>query len=318
MKISNKGYLKYLLASIAYIIFLSSSYAQTVEVKDTLNTSPKTLLWKIEGGDIKSPSYIFGTIHLIPADMYFFPEEFEKCLSETKELVLEIDMSNPIMLALELFSAAQMRGDTTLVDLYTEEEYDVVKTYFLENIDAIMPDMGAMGFSMMQSWKPLLLSSMLYDASMEEEATAMTSYEMEIVALAEKKKLGLGGLESVAFQASIFDSIPYKTQADLLLESIKGLGDSTEIESYDDLFESYVSQDLNKMTAVMESQMTELDEYMDIMLSGRNHNWIPIIEEKIKNQSTFFAVGAGHLGGQEGVLNLLYKKGYSITPIMAR
>ncbi|MBK9455713.1 MAG: TraB/GumN family protein [Bacteroidetes bacterium] len=51
------------------------------------------------------------------------------------------------------------------------------------------------------------------------------------------------------------------------------------------------------------------------MLDNRNINWIPVIEEQIKLQSTFIAVGAGHLVGEKGILQLLHNQGYVISPI---
>ena len=50
-------------------------------------------------------------------------------------------------------------------------------------------------------------------------------------------------------------------------------------------------------------------------LFKRNQNWIPKIEEKIKDHSCFIAVGAAHLPGDKGVLNMLKQKGYTVTPV---
>jgi uncharacterized protein YbaP (TraB family) len=51
------------------------------------------------------------------------------------------------------------------------------------------------------------------------------------------------------------------------------------------------------------------------MLDKRNQKWIPMIEKIVKEKPTFFAVGAGHLGGAKGVLNLLQQKGYKIENV---
>jgi uncharacterized protein YbaP (TraB family) len=53
----------------------------------------------------------------------------------------------------------------------------------------------------------------------------------------------------------------------------------------------------------------------ELLLDRRNRNWIPIMESAMKKSSTFFAVGAGHLAGSQGVLELLRKQGYKVKPI---
>ena len=59
----------------------------------------------------------------------------------------------------------------------------------------------------------------------------------------------------------------------------------------------------------------KLPDSMEKLLDERNAKWIPVIEKNIALTPSFIAVGAGHLGGKKGVLNLLRKKGYKLTPI---
>jgi uncharacterized protein YbaP (TraB family) len=58
------------------------------------------------------------------------------------------------------------------------------------------------------------------------------------------------------------------------------------------------------------------DDFETVLLDKRNQNWIPIMEAAIRKGAAFFAVGAGHLGGQEGVIHLLRTKGYQLKPVM--
>jgi uncharacterized protein YbaP (TraB family) len=58
-----------------------------------------------------------------------------------------------------------------------------------------------------------------------------------------------------------------------------------------------------------------LPEFNHWFFDVRNANWIPVIEKQIRQQATFIAVGAGHLGGTNGVLELLKKQGYVVTGI---
>ena len=61
-----------------------------------------------------------------------------------------------------------------------------------------------------------------------------------------------------------------------------------------------------------------IGQYEDLLLVGRNKNWITVMQKMMTNQITFFAVGAGHLGGNNGVVNLLKAEGYILTPLNTR
>ena len=98
----------------------------------------------------------------------------------------------------------------------------------------------------------------------------------------------------------------------MLLETIKT--GNTEDDSFKEMMQMYVNQDINKMVSSM-SEEEGISGYEDILLYNRNRNWIPVMAEKMKSANTFFAVGAGHLGGKDGVLDLLSKEGYKLTPL---
>ena len=111
---------------------------------------------------------------------------------------------------------------------------------------------------------------------------------------------------------SVFDSIPYQAQADMLLETIKS--SDTEDDSFKEMVDMYVKQDINKMVDSM-SEEEGIQGYEDILLNQRNINWIPVMADKMKEGQVFFAVGAGHLGGEQGVIQLLLNEGFRLTPL---
>jgi len=88
-----------------------------------------------------------------------------------------------------------------------------------------------------------------------------------------------------------------------------------QYSNFDNLVASYLSGDLNALLNLMETNSPEIKKYDDLFLVNRNTNWIPVIMNEINKQSSFIAVGAAHLGGQTGILQLLANKGYTITPL---
>ena len=81
-----------------------------------------------------------------------------------------------------------------------------------------------------------------------------------------------------------------------------------------EMLDLYNKKDINQLN-ILTSQDEDFGNYEGILLTERNNNWIPVIGEQAKKMPTFFAFGAGHLGGEKGVINLLRKSGFTVTPV---
>ena len=112
---------------------------------------------------------------------------------------------------------------------------------------------------------------------------------------------------------SMFDSIPYDAQAKMLVESIKS--NQSGDDQFKEMVEMYKNQDIYRMQSMLKDEDEGIADYEDLLLAGRNRNWIPIMAEMMTQRPTFFAVGAGHLGGEAGVIALLRQKGYEVRPV---
>jgi uncharacterized protein YbaP (TraB family) len=200
----------------------------------------------------------------------------------------------------------KMNGDTTLHDLLSEKDYRKVKDYF-ESKGSMLP------FSMLETYKPILAASTLEEGSLPCDNTAM----MEQVIMEEAKGYGkkIKGLETMAYQAGVLDSIPYKLQAEQLVEYIdksnKGDDDSKEME---DMMKAYKEQDLHKLEKLMIKSDAGLAGFTDVLLYHRNRNWVEKLKDLLAKKSLLIAVGAGHLPGDKGLISLLREAGYTVTP----
>ena len=278
--------------------------AETVENYDL----ESALLWKIEGNGLNQPSYLFGTIHLIDKESFFWPKGVLGAFEEAEKVSFEVDLDDmfDIGKAMGMMTKAFMTDGKTLKDLYSEEDYNLIKTHF-EGLG--MPMM------LLERIKPMFLTVFASgDVEMgkglgEQESTK--SYEMELYTLAQESNKDVSGLETMEYQMSVFDSIPIEVQGQMLLETIKS---DEEDDSFKEMVKIYTSQNINGMVTMM-SEDEGISGFEDVLLYTRNRNWIPIIAEKMKETQHFFAVGAGHLGGQYGVIDLLKKEGYELTPL---
>ncbi|NQY06405.1 MAG: TraB/GumN family protein [Flavobacteriaceae bacterium] len=290
--------LKYLIG----LLFIGIIACKTSKTAPNQTQLDKSLLWKIEGNDIQ-PSYIFGTIHLIPEDKFFTTDATKTAFDKTEQLVLELDMDNPNM-QMELLKHSMLEDGKNLKNMLSQEDYT--------KIDTALKEGSGYSLDLFASMKPLILNSLLL-TSMTEGKTV--SYEEYFMKLAKEKEVEVLGMETVLEQVSVFDRVPYEDQ----LSDIISLIDEKEKNQnmYNEMVDLFLTQDIEKLYTYTKEQSKESKAIDDQeLLVNRNKNWIPKIGEFAKDKPTFFAVGAAHLGGQNGVLNLLRASGYQVTPIV--
>jgi uncharacterized protein len=274
--------------------------------QDKVAPDNNTLLWKISGNGLNKPSYLFGTIHMLCADDAMLSDNMKNIIRKADEVYFEVDLDN-LMEMLAVMSKMKMKDGTTLQDLLSKEDYEKVKDYF-ESKGSILP------FSMLETYKPILALSTLEEGSMSCEKTAMM--EQVIMEEAKESNKKIKGLESMAYQAGVLDSIPYKLQAEQLVSYINDINknkkEDTELE---EMMKAYKSQDLEKLEALLLKTDMGIGNFTEVLLYNRNRNWVAKLKDLLPEKSLLIAVGAGHLPGENGVINLLRKAGYKVTPL---
>lgn len=273
----------------------------------------KALLWKITEAGVEEPSYLYGTIHLIGKDDYFLTEATQQAFESVRHVAFEIDMAEMTDMSklMPLMMKAFMSSGTTLEELLTEEEYEMVSAHF-EKIGLPMMFVNRI--------KPMFLSMLGGEGMFDMDnlmggggESSTLSYEMEFMSMAQERKMSVEGLETAVYQMSMFDSIPYSVQAKMLVDAVKGGGENSE-DQFKEMVDLYKAQDITAMLYLMDGE-GGIAGYEDLLLVQRNRNWIPVMADMMKQRPTFFAVGAGHLAGEEGVIALLRKAGYTVEPL---
>jgi uncharacterized protein len=289
----------YLLMAAVAAFFTSCAKPAGPEKQKNNNT----LLWEISGNGLTQPSYFFGTMHILCSEDAVISPGLQTVINGVGQVYLEIDMDDMTQI-LGAFGSLTMTGNKKLSDFYTPEEYQKVKSWFDKN--------GQIPFAMMERYKPMMLSSMIEAQSMT--CPEQDGMETRIMKAAGERKLEIKGLETMAFQAGMLDSIPYEEQAKELLQAIDSVQTQKKMMSV--LIREYRMQNLDSIEALTVSEEGGMDKYLDLMLYSRNRNWVAQFPKIAKEKSTLFAVGAGHLPGKNGVLNLLRLAGYTVTPLV--
>lgn len=263
-----------------------------------------SLLFEITGKNLKKPSYLFGTIHIIcPADMISM-EKIMPYLDQTEQLLMEIDMDNAEEIQL-MSKGLMMAGGKTLKDFLTADEY--------AKVDQMFKDKMGVSIENLKQVKPIFLSIMIATSPKVLGCAPPGSYETSLLTAATARKKAIEGLETVGSQFALMDKQPLEKQArdlyKMALDPQKAIGD------FKKLMETYKAQNSEQLYDLIVVQMAEDRDFKTKILDERNKNWIPKIEKAIAEKPSFIAVGGGHLGGKNGVINLLKAQGYKIRPV---
>lgn len=289
-----------LLYSFSTILFMGCQ-AQSSD-SFIIQKNNNTLLWKVSGNGLKQASFLFGTFHLLCEEDIHFSDQLKKAMKSCDEVYMEMDMDDPsTMLSGMLYM--NMKDGEKLEDLYTPEEYERLETYFSDTLHVPV--------TLLQHAKPYFLVALLYPRMMNCKTPA--GVEEELVKIAKEDNKEIRGLETMQFQASVFDSIPYEWQAQELLKNIDSF--PAYKKEFETMLELYKNQQLDQMQDIVSKSEFGSDQYADLLLNNRNKNWVGQLKEIMKSESVFVAVGAGHLPGDTGLITLLRKAGYKVEPL---
>ena len=272
-------------------------------------TSNAQLVWKISGNGIKKPSYILGTHHGCPFTYCDSIPGLMKAFDKVDNIIGEINMIEFAEMSPERMQKMQammmMPADTSLLSLFSTEEAAKVNEWLGKKMGASLEMLSVM--------KPMTIMVTVQNKEMMEvipEIATMTTIDKYMQTLGQSKGKTIGELETADYQMELLYGNSLEEQADALLEMIDH-GDSKGL--LQQLTNAYKSQNLDTLWKVFQEQMTGY-EY-DAIVKVRNLNWEKQMKELLPKQSTLFVVGAGHLPGESGMINLLREAGYKVKPV---
>ncbi len=280
--------------------FIQLFYAQENVTKFPMEES--SLLWKISGKNVKGDAYLFGTMHLIEKDYFIFPKKLQKIVKKSDALVMELEGLPDQEEAIGYI----MLEEGSFFDYFSPEQTDTILRWAKAKFGMEETAFRA-SFSNMKPFAVTQLAVQLHFIGKTE------SYELSFEELANSADIEIIGLETIAEQMSLFDNLTPQQQTEMVMESIR-TGEKS-IELVKELQVVYHSQQIDEMYLLVLDEGGVIQDEQANFLDNRNKKWIPKIEQIIGEKNTFIAVGAGHLGGPNGVIRLLEKEGYTLTPI---
>ncbi len=269
----------------------------------------KTLLWRISGNGLTKDSYLFGTMHKICEEDYFWTDTMKKYFHRSDRVCFEIDLSDPFLLLSTVKSMQSVDG-RTIKDLFTPKDFARLATYFKR----------ANGYDIMlfNQVRPSILMLLLETDYFN--CLSFKSYEDEMKKEARKFRKPILGLETVEEQFAAVADATDKEVVSYVMNIVNGqyLRDKSHQLLYDHLAALYKRQDIQELyNFVSRDDSSVIFDKKEMVLDFRNRSWIPKFKTYSKDKSVFYAVGAGHLAGEAGVISLLRKEGYQLNPIFS-
>ena len=279
------------------------------------------LLWKVSGNGLQKPSYIIGTYHLADASFTDSITGLKAALDASEQVYGEIimaDMTSPENM--QKMQAAMMLPDgQTLDKLFTADEMTRINALVKSVLGVDMTNpMVAQQLGKLTPYALQVQLGVLIYLKKHPGFNPNEGFDSYFQKEAAAKGKGVGGLETFDFQINtLYKSATMERQKQLLLCMADNL-EFTE-EQTENVVKAFFTQDLDGIEKAMDAKLNNTcdgtPEEKETLIYSRNDNWMKQMPEIMKQKGTFFAVGAGHLPGERGLLAQLKKAGYTVEGI---
>ena len=276
------------------------------------------LLYKISGNGLKEASYVVGTYHLAPASFADEIRGMKEAFASVEQVYGEVDMLSEQAAQMKMMQAMMLPEGKYIDDMFTAEEMERINAYvrqamgmeltspmLREQLGRMRPSVLAMQLTLLEFMKvtPNFNPNDLIDSHFQKEAR--------------KRGLAVGGFETVEFQMELLYG---ETTDDEERKALLKVVDDKEalLAEMKAMTEAYFSFDMKGIQALTEKSVTTGEmtpEEFAEMITDRNRRWVEAMPAIMEDKPTLFVVGAGHLPGDEGVIELLKTAGYKVKAV---
>jgi uncharacterized protein YbaP (TraB family) len=264
----------------------------------------KTFMWRVQNEG--TTVYLVGSVHALTEDSYPLPAAMEAAFDDSQKLMFEIDLEEMAAAAFQMLAAGSLQDGRTLEEVVGPETW----TACVARIESMGLQPG-----MFRTMKPWMAAVTLTAFEMSNagylSSADLDTYFTERAKQAGKERLAL---ETVDFQVGLFAELtPEQSMAflDYTLEDLE-----TVVPELDSIASSWRAGDVPRLETLLLEGFEEFPEIFSKMVTDRNRAWVAPIEELLfGHQNAMVVVGSLHLVGEEGVVELLRKRGYTIDQL---
>jgi uncharacterized protein YbaP (TraB family) len=258
-----------------------------------------TLLWRISGNHLSAPSYLFGTMHMTDERLFRLSDSVYRAIEKSEGLAIEINPDEVGLYLVNNMFDAEIKSKS-IREILGKKDYEKYQSALSKKLkkpadkitsaDILKEKNGWMSEYMEKGEMPTFLDAYLYS-------------------LARKQGKWVGGIEDIGDQASVFDDVVDKSDIIATASYTKEKTDS----AFEKMIRLYTSEDVG----AIDTWANESGEEKDFSLTRRNVKMARRMDSLSAFRTMFFAVGAAHLAGDSGVIELLRQRGFTVTPVMS-
>jgi len=278
-----------LLTTIA-LLFASTGYADTS-------------VWEVKSGD--NTLYLGGTVHLLRPSDYPLPAEFDQAYNNSSAIYFETDISamSDMSVQAQMLQQLTYAGERSLKTVLSDEAYAALSVYTAE--------LG-LPLTMLEKFKPGMIVSTLQVLDFQRMGFTPQGVDMHFNARAQADGKRIGQFETIQEQIGFLAAMGEGNESEFILLSLKDLEDTDTMMA--DMIAAWRDGDAEALSRLFVSDMRDQSpELYESLLLQRNRDWMPDIEELLRDSVTeFVLVGAAHLVGPEGLVAMLSAKGYEV------
>jgi uncharacterized protein YbaP (TraB family) len=262
-------------------------------------------VWKINKNE--NTLYLGGSVHLLRAEDFPLPKEFDTAFDKSERLVLEADaeqMSNPAI-AQGMMTQAMLAGDASLQTLLNEETYKLLEAKCGE---------FSIPMASVMKLKPGMLVNLLDAMKLQQLGFTPQGVDVYYLSKAKEKNATLDFLETIDFQINLLVNMGAGYENEFVLYSLENSDNlEKDINTLIPEWKNGTSKEVDTQTQEMKAKFPSVYKSM---LTDRNNNWLPQIETYLNDAKVAFViVGLAHLHGEDGLLAQLHTKGYAVKQV---
>lgn len=246
--------------------------------------------------------YLLGSVHLLSPAVAKLPAAVDTAFAHAKLIAFETSLDTIQLRAAEMAPLARYAGGATLRSSLAPAT--------IAHLDTVLKAYG-LTVEQVNSFKPWFVSILTTQLTMQAmKFEAQYGVDMQLNARAHTAKMPIMGLETVDFQMGLFDSISPSDQEKMVLET--SLPDSTA-RLMTSITDAWVSGDVAGLDKLLNASAFGSPAMFATIVTNRNRSWIPKIDTMLEGKDdAMVVVGAAHLVGKQGVVEMLRAQGYTV------
>lgn len=285
------------------VVFLSTIIALLISA----GTQADSSVWRVSSGS--NVLYLGGTVHLLRPSDYPLPTEYEDAYLDSDELYFETDitaMTTDLNIQVQMLQRLTYQDDRTLRTVLSTEAYDALNAYAMSTGLPLM---------MLEKMKPGLLISTLQVLEFQKLGFTPQGVDAFFNSRAMGDGKNTGALESIEEQIGFIAAMGEGNESEFVLLSIADLEDTEQMMAQ--MISAWRSGNARQLKELFVDDMRDqAPEVYDSLLRQRNLKWMPQIEAMLRdNDKEFVLVGAAHLVGEDGLLEMLQARGYDVSQL---